>query len=280
MVISCSSYCMWGFFSRCILILNARPIIELLWTFPKVTWVAGYPTLWPETNWSCSLCSASRPATTSPSSNTDRTAKTGSSLTAWQTDKVSSLLLMSQYMHHLCNCFIGSAEHCVQERAMASTSRRFTPALRSAHTWKCLPRNWPVRCLETWRVWPNVSFVTPTCTCIRAPACVSIAEGNLTGKPLSFLLRNMSGGQILCNCCSCNFFLLDLLVICVEVHTYIFKMFPAVVLEKHHQALVIYNNNVLLNWHQCGSIILHYKKKKLTIDDNWNALWHVALWYK
>lgn len=73
-------------------------------------------------------------------------------------------------------CSTGSAVHCVQEKLTASTSQRSTPAPKLGPTWICLPLNWPVRCLETWRVWPNVSFAMPTCTCTRAPACVCIAE--------------------------------------------------------------------------------------------------------
>lgn len=101
------------FFSRCTLILNGAPISELLWTFPKVMWVMGFLTPWPETNWSCLLCSASRPATMCPSSNTDQAAKIGSSLTAWLTEKVSGLffLCIFSFMHHLCMCSL--AQLCV-----------------------------------------------------------------------------------------------------------------------------------------------------------------------
>ncbi len=72
----------------------------------------------------------------------------------------------------------------VQERVTASTFPRFKPALRLADTWICLPGSWPVRCLETWKVWPSVSSVMHTCTCIRATTCVCIAEGTcpVTGK--------------------------------------------------------------------------------------------------
>lgn len=75
--------------------------------------------------------------------------------------------------------FFGLSMCCVKEEAMGSTSHKFTPALKSALTWTCLLQNFWLRYLETWRVWPNVFFVMPTCTCIRAPACVCTAEGNL-----------------------------------------------------------------------------------------------------
>lgn len=184
------------YFSRCTHILNGRLIIELLWKFPKVSLVAGLRTPWPETNWSCLLCCASRPATMFPSSNMGPTAMTGSSSTAWPTEKVSSLPWMScYYMYQSCWCFFDSAVHFVQGKEMASTSQRFMPALRLAHTWQCLLQSWLLRCPGAWRVWPNVSFVTPTCTCIRIQACVSIADRNLhsTGKSLNSLLCSMQG---------------------------------------------------------------------------------------
>lgn len=65
---------------------------------------------------------------------------------------------------------------CVQESQTVSTFLRCTPVLRLACTWKCLPLSWPARYHETWKVWPNVSSVTPTCTCIRAQTCPSTAE--------------------------------------------------------------------------------------------------------
>lgn len=73
---------------RFTLILSEGPISLWPWTSPKISCLTCSLTLRPETNWSCSPSSASRRATTCPSSNTDQTLRTGSSLTAWPTEKV------------------------------------------------------------------------------------------------------------------------------------------------------------------------------------------------
>lgn len=109
----------------------------------------------------------------------------------------------------------GSAVRCVQERETDSTSRRFKPAPRLAGTWKCLPQSWPIRCLERWKVWRNVSSVMPTCTCIRAPACVCIAERTPhgTGKPHSFVTaqKDKNSFSFCCSCTVMSFFWFGLL---------------------------------------------------------------------
>lgn len=123
------------YFSRCMLILNGRLIIELLWKFPKVLLVAGHCTPWPETNWSCLLCCALRPATMSPLSNMGPTAMTGSSSTAWLTEKVSGLLWMSCYcMYQPCWCFF-LAQLCILFRG-----KRWLQHPRGS----CLPWSWHI----------------------------------------------------------------------------------------------------------------------------------------
>lgn len=111
--------------------------------------------------------------------------------------------LPTVFSHHMSFPFSLTRLCIVQVKARASTSPRFKPAPRSAPTWKCLLPSWPVRNLETWRAWPNVSSATPTCTCTRAPPCVSIAEGNHHHPETS---SSVHAGDRKSNCCPILYF--------------------------------------------------------------------------
>lgn len=79
------------FLHRYTVTLNASPISLQPWKSLKDTLAGESLTRSPETVWSYLPCSASRQATMYLLSNTDQRTRTGSSLTAWQIEKVGVL---------------------------------------------------------------------------------------------------------------------------------------------------------------------------------------------